>query len=387
MKKLLRLVIAISLSLCVMGISAEAQNEEGSPPKEIQGEVSRDSDRYVIGCEDVLYIHVWKEEALTREVVVRSDGKISLPLIDEVQAEGLTPLQLKQKLTELLKEFIGSPTVSVTVVEANSSKVFVTGEVKTPGAIRLRGQMTVVQTISLAGGFTDLADQKRVTVIRKEGGLDKRFEINYRDIIAGKNMESNIFLKPGDTLIVLQGHPQEAREEILQKQPKGEVAADSDRYVIGPEDVLYIHVWREESLTRTVPVRIDGNISLPLVNEIRAGGLTPLELREALTEKLKAYIESPIVSVTVTEANSYKVYVSGEVRTPGVYRLRSETSLLQIIPMAGGFTEWANQKKILILRKESGKEKRITVNYKNAVSGEEPGSNVILRAGDTVIVP
>jgi len=89
----------------------------------------------------------------------------------------------------------------------------------------------------------------------------------------------------------------------------------------------------------------------------------------------------------VMEANSFKVYVSGQVRTPGVYRLRSETTVLQIIPMAGGFTEWANQKKILVIRKEDGKEKRITVNYKKILKGDETVSNITLKSGDTVIVP
>jgi polysaccharide export outer membrane protein len=180
---------------------------------------------------------------------------------------------------------------------------------------------------------------------------------------------------------------QTEKEEVLKKQAQAEVAADSDQYVIGPEDVLYIHVWREEALSRTVPVRMDGNISLPIIQEIKAAGLTPLNLKEGLTERLKEFIESPNVSVTVMEANSYKVYISGQVRTPGVYRLRSETSLLQMIPMAGGFAEWANQKKILIIRKEGGKEKRFTVNYKKILTGKDPESNVILKAGDTIIVP
>ena len=177
------------------------------------------------------------------------------------------------------------------------------------------------------------------------------------------------------------------KESFLRSQAQGEVAADSDQYVIGPEDVLYIHVWREDTLSRTVPVRIDGNISLPLIQEIKAVGLTPLQLKEALTKRLKEFIESPEVSVTVTEANSFKVYVSGQIRTPGVVHLRSETTILQLIPMVGGFTDWANQKKILIIRKENGKEKRITVNYKKIIKGGDPGSNLILKAGDTIIVP
>jgi len=181
--------------------------------------------------------------------------------------------------------------------------------------------------------------------------------------------------------------PQGGKEFLLHKPPLVEVAADSDQYVIGPEDILTVHVWKEETLSRTVPVRMDGKISLPLIDEVQAAGLTPLQLKAILVKKLKNFIENPVVSVIVSEANSFKVYVSGEVKTPGVYRLRSETTILQIIPMAGGFTEWADQKKILIIRKEGGKEKRTTVNYKKALKGEEPTSELILKPGDTIVVP
>jgi len=182
-------------------------------------------------------------------------------------------------------------------------------------------------------------------------------------------------------------YPQTEKETLLKKQAQAEVAADSANYIIGSEDSLYIHVWREETLSRTVPVRVDGYISLPLIHEVKAAGLTPLQLKEEITKKLKEFIESPNVSVAVMEANSFKVFVSGQVRTPGVIRLRSETTLLQLIPMVGGFTDWANQKKILIIRKEDGKEKRITINYKRIVDGKDLNSNIILKSGDTIIVP
>ncbi len=182
-------------------------------------------------------------------------------------------------------------------------------------------------------------------------------------------------------------HSQPDKEGLSKKPPQADMIAVSDRYVIGPEDVLYIHVWKEESLSRTVPVRTDGKISLPLINDIQAAALTPLQLKEILTEKFKMFIDNPNVSVVVTEANSMKVFVSGQIRAPGVYRLRSETTLLQIIPMAGGFTDWANQKKILIIRNEDGKEKRFTVNYKKIVSGDAPATNIVLKAGDSIIVP
>jgi polysaccharide export outer membrane protein len=182
-------------------------------------------------------------------------------------------------------------------------------------------------------------------------------------------------------------YSQDDKAAPAQKKPQPEWAPVSESYVIGPEDVLYIHVWKEEALSRTVPVRADGRISLPLLDDVEAAGLTARQLKEVLTKKLKQYVESPDVYVAVTEANSYKVYVSGQVRSPGVYRLRSETNILQIIIMAGGFTDWANQKKILIIQKEDGKEKRFTVNYKKIVKGKAPESNIILKPGDTIIVP
>lgn len=179
--------------------------------------------------------------------------------------------------------------------------------------------------------------------------------------------------------------PQAGKEVLSKTQSQAEVAADSNQYVIGPEDVLYVHVWKEETLSRTVPVRIDGKISLPLIDEIEAAGLTPLQLKENLINRFREFVDIPNVSVIVMEANSFRVFVSGYVKLPGVVRLRAETSILQLISMVGGFTEWANQKKVLILRKENGKEKRITVNCKRIVDGKDP--NFILKSGDTVIVP
>ncbi len=166
-----------------------------------------------------------------------------------------------------------------------------------------------------------------------------------------------------------------------------EVGPNSDQYIIGPQDVLYIHVWKEEAFTRTVPVRPDGKISLPLIEEIPVSGMTPLQLKEMLVERLKEFIESPTVSVIVTEINSLKVYVSGQVKGQGIYPLKGETHLAEVLIMAGGFTEWANQKKILIIRKEKGKESRMTVNYKKFIKDGDSKSNVLLKPGDIIVVP
>ena len=182
-----------------------------------------------------------------------------------------------------------------------------------------------------------------------------------------------------------------ANKTINDKQAKdnkkvaGDVVADNDKYVIGPEDVLDIFVWKEESLTKTVPVRIDGKISLPLVDDVQAAGLTPLQLKEEITKRLSGFVDNPTVTVTVREANSYRVFISGEVKQPGIVRIRSEVTLVNLIIMVGGFTEWANKRKILIITKENGKEKRTTANYNKIIDGDKP--DIIIKPGDTVIIP
>ena len=163
------------------------------------------------------------------------------------------------------------------------------------------------------------------------------------------------------------------------------VVTEIDKYIIGPEDVLDIFVWKEESLTKTVPVRIDGKISLPLLDDIQASGRTPLQLKEELTKKLSGFVDNPTVTVTVKEANSYRVFISGEVKQPGIVRIRSEVTLVNLIIMVGGFTEWANKRKILIITKENGKEKRITANYNKIIDGDIP--DIVIKPGDTVIIP
>jgi polysaccharide export outer membrane protein len=179
-------------------------------------------------------------------------------------------------------------------------------------------------------------------------------------------------------------HVQEGRAADPAGKVQGAIAADSDQYIIGSEDVLSIYVWREDAFTRTLPVRMDGKISLPLLDDIQAADLTPLQLKKVLENKLKGFVENPTVTVTVVEANSFKVYVSGEVKQPGVQRIRSEITLVKLMIMVGGFTEWANQKKILIITKEKGAEKRITANYKNIIEGVEP--DIVIKRGDTVII-
>jgi polysaccharide biosynthesis/export protein len=160
--------------------------------------------------------------------------------------------------------------------------------------------------------------------------------------------------------------------------------APPDTYRIGPEDVLLISVWKNEAMTRTVPVRPDGKISLPLLNDVQAAGLTAMELRDVLTKQMTPYIPNPEVSVIVTDVRSFKVSVIGEVARPGRYEFKSWTTVLDALAFAGGFTQFASRSRILILQPDGKTMKRVPFNY-NKVGAEQ--ENFYLRNGDIVMVP
>jgi polysaccharide export outer membrane protein len=157
-------------------------------------------------------------------------------------------------------------------------------------------------------------------------------------------------------------------------------------YVIGSDDQLHITVWKEQELTETLPVRPDGKISMPLLNDVPAAGLTPLELAASITEKLKKYIADPRVTVVVTAMNSRRVFVTGEVLHTGAINLLPHMTVLQALSNAG-FTQFANMKGIYILRTVNGQQQRIPFNYKDVVKGRHPEQNIELKAGDTIVVP
>jgi polysaccharide export outer membrane protein len=163
-------------------------------------------------------------------------------------------------------------------------------------------------------------------------------------------------------------------------------AATTDpTYVIGPQDVLDISVWKEDQLTKTVPVRPDGKISMPLLNDVQAAGLTPTQLAGEITENLKKFVTDPQVTIIVREINSQRVYLLGEVARPGAYPLLPNMTVLQALSSAGGFTQFANLKKVYVLRVENGKQEKFPFSYKHAL--DSPDQNIVLKAGDTIVIP
>jgi polysaccharide export outer membrane protein len=162
---------------------------------------------------------------------------------------------------------------------------------------------------------------------------------------------------------------------------------DASSYIIGPEDVLDINVWKEPDNSKTVPVRPDGKISLPLLNDVTAAGLTPMQLQSVLTDGLKKFISSPQVTVIVTQVNSRRVYVLGEVARTGALPMLPNMTVLQALSAAGGLSQYAKSSGIYVLRTENGSQKTYPFNYKEVVRGKHPEQNILLRSGDTVVVP
>ncbi len=159
-------------------------------------------DEYRMGPGDVLHISVWNNEELTLDVMVRPDGKISLPLIQDVTAAGLTAEELRSIIEVRLKEYLIEPVVTATVKEVNYPKFFIMGEINKPGTYPLREKISVLQAISLAGGFTQFASPRNIRLIREKGSLRENIKINYYDLIKSGNQDKNLFLVPGDTVVV-----------------------------------------------------------------------------------------------------------------------------------------------------------------------------------------
>jgi polysaccharide export outer membrane protein len=170
------------------------------------------------------------------------------------------------------------------------------------------------------------------------------------------------------------------------KDREAKAVSDLRDYKIGPEDVLDISVWKNAELSRTVPVRPDGKVSLPLVNDIQAAGLTPGALRDQLTARLAEFVPSPEVSVIVREVHSTKVAVIGSVRTPGRYEVKSPSTVLEMIALAQGFTDFAARDRIFVLRQVGGTTQRIPFNYRKIVDGDGQ-DNFFVQPGDIIVVP
>lgn len=197
-----RLVVSVLLVQGLLGHAQEQQLTNNSAPATTATVPAKAHiDGYVIGATDVLTITVWKEPTLSGSLLVRPDGMVSLPLLGDVQAAGMTPEQLGDQISVKLKKFIQDPLVSVVLTQINSKKVYLLGEVAKRGPVDMTPGMTLLEAISSAGGLTDYANSKKMYVLRDEGGVHQKIPVRYKDALKG-NTAVNLPLKPGDTIVV-----------------------------------------------------------------------------------------------------------------------------------------------------------------------------------------
>ena len=175
--------------------------------------------------------------------------------------------------------------------------------------------------------------------------------------------------------------------KAIASEKEESVETQQDTYKIGSGDILQILVWKEPDLSTEIFVRMDGMISLQLLNDVQASGRTPMQLKEDIEKRLKEFVEETTVTVIVKVPTSQKYYILGEIGRTGEYDLLKELTILQAFARAGGFTEWASKTKIILLRIENGKEKIITINYKDIIKGKDFSQNILIKADDTIIVP
>ena len=193
------LILALAVS-SVFGANGQA-NDKASRPADSTAPAVTASDSYVIGASDVLVITVWKEPTLSGTILVRPDGMISLALLGDVQASGLTPLQLAEQISTKLKKYIQDPNVSVVVNQIHSKVIYLLGEVVKRGPVEMTPGMTVLQAIASGGGLTDFANKKKIYILRNDSGSQQRIPVNYKEALKG-NSESDLVLKPGDTIVI-----------------------------------------------------------------------------------------------------------------------------------------------------------------------------------------
>jgi len=205
-----RILVCASCTALSLSLAGQSSAQTKLPAKE---QVQRANDNsatvgvtpppgYVIGADDLLSIRFWADTQLSAEVVVRPDGKISVPLLNDVQAAGLTPEQLNAALEQAASKFIAEPDATVIVREVRSRKVYVLGQVTRPSQVALNTDMNVLQVLTAVGGLLEYADKGNIVIVRAENGRERRFKFNYNDVVKGKNVQQNILLQPGDTVIV-----------------------------------------------------------------------------------------------------------------------------------------------------------------------------------------
>ncbi len=364
----MRKIIALRAILALLLISSSSLFSLGN--------IALATQDYVIAVDDVVDVNVLKDDTLTKTLTVDEDGSITLPYINKVKISGLNCKEAANLIAERLKagNFLVEPKVTVSVKEFLGQKVMVFGLVKTPGIQYLSDKTTVLDLIKQVE-ISPEAKNGKMIITRKYSSGDKAIDIDLASLILKGDLSQNILILPGDSIV------------ISAKDPLPLQSSD-DEYVIAAEDVLDINVWKDENLTKVLPVGDDGSITLPYINNIKVAGLTCKEAENFIAERLKSgnFLIDPKVTVLVKEFRGQRVMVFGLVKKPGVYYLKGKTYCLDLLAEVGD-TEKSKGGKLTITRKDNlGEQEVINVDLHSLLMNGDLSQNIQILPGDSIVI-
>ena len=332
---------------------------------------------YVIGPQDVLDITVWKEDSLTKAYTVDDSGNITMPFLKEVEVSGLTAKEAAELIAGRLKSegYLIEPRVTVLLKDYRSHKVMVFGMVKKPGEYYLRDKTMVLDLLHQIE-YAENEGGKMVITRKDSSDKEETIEVDLDALLLNGDLSQNTEILSGDSVII---SPKAATQQAD--------VPGSEGYVIGTDDVLDIVTWKDDNLTKTVAVDKDGNISLPYLNKVRVTGLTTRQATDLIAKRLKeeGYLVNPVVTVTVKEYRSQKIMVFGMIKKPGAYYLKDKTLVLDLLTQIEQTGEEIGRM-VILRKKTSGEEETISVDLHALVLNGDLSQNIEILGGDKIIV-
>lgn len=334
-------------------------------------------EEYIIGPEDVLEIVVPEEKTLTNAYPVDKDGNINMTHLKEVKVSGLTANQVAKLISDRLKNegYLVNPQVTVNIKEYHSQKIMVFGTVQKPGEYYLKGKTLVLDLLRQIG-YAEQQGGKMVITRNKPSGKGETIPVDLNALILHGDMSQNIQILPQDSIIVYSGIT------------KPVDTSGAQEYIIGPDDVLDVVVWKEDNLTKAYNVDKDGLITMPYLKEVKVSGLITEAAAGLIAERLKneGYLVNPVVTVSIKEYRSRKIMVFGLVKTPGNYYLKKEKTMALDLLSLVGHTEQTGGKMTVLRKTSSGKEEMLDVDLHALILNGDLSQNIEILGGDKIII-
>jgi protein involved in polysaccharide export with SLBB domain len=340
--------------------------------------------KYTLGPDDVVEISVTNHPEFTGTYPINVDGKIQYTYVGDIDVNGMTKDELKEKIKDMITKYVNSPDVNVTITDFKSKVFYVLGEVGKPGQYHMRSEnITVKEALSMAGFPTQAASLRKAKIIKSSSNGSGTREIDLYSLLYSEDQKDNAFLNPGDSLYV----PAALSESVSNGKDTGN-GSDPLKYTLGPDDIIEINVMGHPEFSGIYPISLEGKIQYSYVGDISVTGMTKGQLEEKIKKTISAYVASPEVSIKITGFKSKSFYVVGEVAKPGQYHMRSESiSVKEAVTMAGLPTRAASMQHARVITPNNNGGTAKEVDLYSLLYSDDQKDNVFLKPGDTLYIP